>query len=369
MILFLGFGALQSRAQDTSAQQNASVYDRIWSHTQRFHNEQNPVLQRLAFTGRFRGDYALLSADQGSHDEGNVRRFRAGAQATLFHNFILHGEVDLDPQRANPVYLRITDMYLEWNRPGTSFALTFGKQSAPFTMDGATSSKEILTIDRSNLTNNLWFPQEYIPGISASGKAKQWVYRVGLYSSGAANREFGTFNGSAFTLLVVGYDFARSLGWKEALLTANYVYQNPDDQNTFTRQLRHVASLNFRFDTGKWGMHADASGASGYLGQSDFWGLMATPFFNATDKLQFVTRYTFMTSHDPNGIRLAKYETAIVSGRGNRYNEFYLGANYYLYGQKLKFQTGLQFANMKDRANDGGAYSGVSWTNGIRIGW
>jgi hypothetical protein len=24
---------------------------------------------------------------------------------------------------------------------------------------------------------------------------------------------------------------------------------------------------------------------------------------------------------------------------------------------------------MRDRANDGGAYSGTSWTTGLRIGW
>jgi phosphate-selective porin OprO/OprP len=51
------------------------------------------------------------------------------------------------------------------------------------------------------------------------------------------------------------------------------------------------------------------------------------------------------------------------------YKEWYLGANYYFYGHKLKLQTGVQFADMDDRAADGGAYSGTSWTIGLRIGW
>ena len=38
-------------------------------------------------------------------------------------------------------------------------------------------------------------------------------------------------------------------------------------------------------------------------------------------------------------------------------------------GHRLKLQTGVQFADMRDRANDGGAYSGVSWTTGLRVGW
>ena len=76
-------------------------------------------------------------------------------------------------------------------------------------MDGSTSSKELLAVDRSNLTNNVWFTQEYVPGVSAAGGRSPWIYHLGLYSAGDANREFGRFNGprQLFTLAVLGYDF------------------------------------------------------------------------------------------------------------------------------------------------------------------
>ena len=48
--------------------------------------------------------------------------------------------------------------------------ITVGKHSVPFTQEGATSSRELLTIDRSNLANNIWFGQEYMPGVSVSGR-------------------------------------------------------------------------------------------------------------------------------------------------------------------------------------------------------
>jgi phosphate-selective porin OprO/OprP len=236
-------------------------------------------------------------------------------------------------------------------------------------MDGSTSSKDLITIDRSNASNNIWFPQEYVPGVSASGRLAPWVYRAGVYSSGEANREFGTFDGGVFTLGVVGYDFAKSLGVKEALLAGQYVYQNPDPDNTFTRPLEHIVSLNFRFEANRWGLRSDVSAASGYFNQSDLWALTTMPFVNVTDKLQFVGRYTFIESDQPNGVLLATYESRVVRGRGDMYNELYGGANYYFYGHKLKLQSGVQFADMNDRANDGGAYSGVSWTTGLRIGW
>jgi phosphate-selective porin OprO and OprP len=345
-----------------------SRYDNIWRYTEVYRDEANPVVQRVQLSGRFHYDYAALTADEGRHDEWNVRRLRIGPRVTLFRTVTFHSEVELDPQRHDPLYVRFTDLYVQWTK-SAAFAVTAGKQSVPFTVDGATSSRELLTIDRSNLANNIWFPQEYIPGLSVSGRRAPWVYRAGVYSGGAMDREFGEFNGGAFTLGVLGYDFTKRLGSKEALLTGNYVYQHPDSQNTFTRQLQHIASINFRYEIDNWGARTDVAIGSGYLGQSDLRAVTLMPFFNITPKLQAVARYTFIDSNSSNGIRLATYESRIVAGRGDRYNELYLGANYYFYGHRLKLQSGLQVADMNDRANDGGAYSGVSWTTGLRVGW
>lgn len=357
-----------SAAEATTANQEGSIYDKIWRYAEWYKDEDNPVIQNFTFTGRFQLDYALVEADQGDYDEWNVRRFRLGGRAKLFKEFTFHGEVDLNPQEAEPAYQRLTDMYLAWSR-NKNLALTLGKHSAPFTMDGSTSSRELITIDRNNVANNLWFPQEYFPGISVSGRPHQWRYNVGVYSSGAANKEFGEFNGGAFFLGTLGYDFGKVLDEKQAVLVANYVYNEPDVDNTFTRSLQHVGSLNFSFDTGTWGFRSDISVGAGYLGQSDLWGAMIMPFYNVTDNFQVVSRYTYISSEYSNGIRLNTYENLVVPGRGDEYNEVYVGLNYYFYGHKLKVQTGVQYADMNDDARDGGTYQGWAWTVGLRIGW
>ena len=82
-----------------------------------------------------------------------------------------------------------------------------------------------------------------------------------------------------------------------------------------------------------------------------------------------MTRYTFVRSIDENGVRLPRYENQFVSGRGDEFQEIYLGLNWYLYGHKLKLQTGVDYAHMADRANDGGAYNGWQWTTGLRLYW
>jgi phosphate-selective porin OprO/OprP len=359
--------AAPARAQGSDVKE-PSAYDKIWKFAEWYSDESNPVVQKVLFSGRYQHEFAALESEEGDLDEWNVRRMRLGPRITLFRTITLHSEVELNPQERDPLYVRFTDFYVQWAE-NARLALTVGKQSVPFTMDGATSSKELITIDRSNLTNNMWFPQEYIPGVSLSGRIARWVYRGGVYSSGEANREFGEFSGGAFTLGVLGYDFGPTLGVKEALLTGNYVYQHPDPDNTFTRRLEHVASVHLKLEAGKWGMRTDLSTGVGYLGQNDLWGFMAMPFYNLTDKLQLVTRYTVLNSAGANGVLLGTYENRVVGGRGDLYNEGYVGANYYFYGHKLKLQSGLQYADMDDSANDGGEYSGLSWTTGIRVGW
>ena len=360
--------ATTTHSQAAGTEEQPSIFDNIWKFADWYENDDNSVIQSLQFSGRFQLDYALVDADQGHHTEWNIRRFRFGAKAKLFRQFTLHGEVELNPQEADPVFTRITDLYFQWNK-SARFEATIGKHAAPFTMEGSTSSKELLTIDRSNLTNNFWFTQEYLPGLSISGDPENWNYQAGIYSTGDANRGFGEFNGSVFGLIVAGYDFAKRLGVDAAILAANYVYQDPDEDNSFTRDLENILSVNFELDAGNWGLRTDLAAATGFAEQSDLWGTMVMPFYNFSDGLQFVGRYTFVASKDVNGVRPNRYERELVPGLGDRYNEIYFGVNYYFYGHKLKLQSGIQFADMRDRADDGGAYSGVAWTTGFRMSW
>lgn len=351
-----------------AAQAQSPTYDNLWQLAEWYDNEGNPVLQRVLSSGRFQYEYATVNDTDVTHDEWNVRRMRLGLRLELLRQFTLHTEAELNPQEMDPFYMRLTDVYLEWSRSAL-LAVTAGKQAVEFTMDGSTSSKELLTIDRSNLANNMWFPQEYMPGLSVSGEVANWSYHLGMYSAGERNREFGHFNGSVSILTTINYNFAEVLGADEALLGGNYVYQNPDANNTFTRQLQHMTSVNFRLEDGRWGVRADVSVASGYQGQSDLWGTMIMPFLNFTDELQFVARHTHLSSKNPNGVRLARYEKKLIDGQGDRYNELYLGVNYYFYGHKLKLQSGVQFGDMNDSAKDGGNYSGVALTSGLRMSW
>ncbi len=355
--------------------------DEAWGAMAFYKNEDNPVIQKFAFTGRFQADYIHIEGDgvipgtvgkQDVHDDDyNTRRLRVGAKASLFNAWTLHVEADLKPDE-DEVYDRLTDAYIGWKH-SDQLNVKLGKQSMGFTLDGANSSKELLTIDRSNVANNLWFSYEYLPGISASGKYGNWRYKAGVFSQGGEDKEFGDFDAGYSMLTSVGYDFSGALSAEEALLTLDYVYneKTESDPALFSnRSLGQIASLNFRYAADDYGFRTEVAYGDGYLGQPDLWAFSFMPYYDFTPCLQGVLRYSYVESDGDNGVRLTGYESAMVSkARGDECHELYAGLNYYIYGHKLKVQTGLSYMEMRDKANDGGAYDGFSWITGFRLSW
>ena len=351
-----------------AAAQPSDRLDELWSRARLYTGDADSVIKSVQLSGRFQVDQAYVDSGESEHSETNLRRMRLGVKVAFLERFLFHAEAEYDPQDGEPVYRRLTDTYLAYTA-SEAFELTIGKHGAAFTLDGMTSSKELLAIDRSNLANNIWFTEEYVPGVSIAGAIDKFSYNAGVFSSGDINRGFGDSNGGEFFLGTVGYDFTDRFDAQRAQLSVNYVDNEPDVNNGFTRPLEQVVSVNFDFEKNRLGVRADLSTAHGYLGQSDLVGFMVMPYYNLRNSNQLVWRYTYVDSDEPNGVRLGRYENALASGRGDNYREFYFGINHYWHGHKLKLQSGLQYADMTDGAGDGGAYTGWSWTTGFRISW
>lgn len=344
-----------------------SAYDRLWSHATLYRDPEGP-LQKLALSGRLQAEAAWFDTDQGDLNERSWRRFRFGFTAEFSHDWAaqLEGDFDLN-ESANDWYQRLTDASVSW-QPNPAFQLKLLKQSAGFTLDGATSSKKLLTLERSNLTENLWFTAEYFSGLSVAGTADQhWPYRAGIFSTDG-DEELGSFDASYFTLTSVGYNLSQEIGITTAEVTLDYVYQDEDDNNN-TPDFSSVASLYSKWEEARWGLWTDLSAGRGYADQSDIWGASLMPYYSISECLQLVFRYTYISSDGDNGIRLQRYNKDIVSGRGDEYNEAYAGVNIYFYRHKLKWQTGLQYADMGDSADDGGSSRGWGLTTGLRAYW
>jgi phosphate-selective porin OprO and OprP len=342
-----------------------SIYDKIWGMA-RLYKSDDGFFQDISFVGRAQFEYFNVDADQGEADDWETRRLRAGLKMKFLQKWTLHAEANFDADNPDPFYTKLTDAYLMYTA-SDALAFSVGKQSVKYGLDGGTSSKELIAIDRSNLANNLWFTEEYAPGVSISGKMDAWQYFLGWFTSDG-NPEFGDFAAGTFLLASIGYDFAAQLNTDKALLRLDYVYQQPDSGNIATRPFENIGSLNFNLEKGRFGLGTDVKAGQGYGRQGDIFGVQIMPSYYIADGVQFVLRYTYMNGDD-NSIRFARYENRVVPGRGDEYNEFYAGVNWFLYGHKLKFQTGVQYATMEDGRNDGGEYDGWQLVSGIRVSW
>jgi phosphate-selective porin OprO/OprP len=338
-----------------------------------YKNPDNAVLQKLAFTGRLQGDYYTTENDETGESDSNTawRRVRVGFKAQMFHDFTVHTEANLDPRNPQPLYTGLTDAYIAWH-PTDDWKLKVGKQSAGFTLDGATSSKKLYRTERSLIGDNIWFSQEYFVGTSVSGDVDQWQWNAGVFTNSQTEEFDKTFDNSYFILTSIGYDFAESFGSDKALLRLDYVYQDEPDKNdelqvVATKDHENILSLSFKYDNGKKHIHTDLAYAEQYDG-NNIYALQIMPFYDLNDTFQIAGSYTHIESDDAalsvtryakntgkNGGKTAKTESA---------DEFYLGLNTYLYGHKLKWQNGFSYT-----LTDDDEYEGLTFTSGIRISW
>ncbi len=226
--------ALHLLSLSTSAQTVAdSSFDRVWSYATLYENRDSGFLQKFALSGRMQADAAWFKADQGDFDDILWRRFRFGFKADFFHDWVLHVEGDWnlnnDDNDKNPEesFNRLTDAYIGWNS-GKTWGLKVLKQSAGFTLDGATSSTKLLTLQRNNLTNNLWFTTEYFTGVSLSSTAAaRWSWKAAIFSTDI-DQNLSLFEAGTFALLSLGGDFGEDLGLDRAVVRVDYVYNLGD---------------------------------------------------------------------------------------------------------------------------------------------
>lgn len=347
--------------------EESTALDDLWDRTVLIQNDPGDPLGSLVLTGRLHYDYVHLEADAGDEELWGFRRARTGLRARLYEQWELNGEVEWDLNDADPLYASLTNVYLAW-RPAAGWTFRAGKQAAFFTMEGSTSSNELLTMERSNLANNLWFPTLFIPGVTAEYAKDEHRFTAGLFSGGSASPEFGDFDGSVFGLFTAGRDFAEALDATEAILALHWVVQDPDQKNTFTRPHEQVASINFRYEKDRWGWRGDLSRSLGSFDQADLTGVVLMPYLNLNEQWQVVARATFLESDGADGIRLARYENRLSTERGDSFEDFYVGVNRYFKGHQLKWQSGLSHTRLRD-SYGGAGYDGWGCSSGIRISW
>ena len=365
-----------------------STYDQIWSAAVLYKGAATDVVNEVRLTGRQHIDWYQFRNGSEQDSDFVSRRTRLGLKAQVLKDFTVHVEADLNLEVPHPLFNKYTDAYVKW-APSKELAFIVGKQSIRYTLDGGTSSNSLVTIDRSPLAANLGFSEEYLPGVTAEGESGLWSWRAGFFSSGAADRDFGAFNGGLISFASVSRDITAISGFAKSSLRLDYFHQTNDAQNVigtpkaFSRNFKQGFSLISQNTQGAWTFDGEIGLTDGQATPIIFAPRAApsTPILPHLKALQLqstysfnkdwqaVARYTRVTSTNNNGVNFARYESLLNFGKGDRLEEYYFGLNRYFYGHKLKFQLGAQHSKMVDSANDGGAYAGWGFTTGLRVSW
>lgn len=352
---------------------DASIYDKIWGVAS-YDNDDAKVIQKVAFVGRLQGDaYHFEDDNENTLNDFVWRRLRLGFKVGFAQNLLLHIEGDFDLNEIedwDDFNNRLTDSYLAWT-PSKTTNIKVGKQSAGFTLDGATSSKKLIVPERSIVAGNLWFGTEYFTGGAVYGKTDKFSYKAGAFSS-SGESGFGHFESGYFTLLSGGMKVGEN-----GSLRLDYVFNDTDYDSDYgygTSKLDHILALVYKQQISKkLGLWADVAGGAGNAdkGMSDIVGVDIMPFYDITDSLQLVFQYAGVTSLDNKAdVSMSRYASRNVGkDKVETAHNLLLGFNWYLYGHKLKWQNAVEYNYGKSMATTGEDYTGYGLTSAIRVSW
>lgn len=353
---------LISYGQDEPNNLNDSLLN-LWEIPQVYSNENSNFINDLKLVGRYQWQYGDVDFDNGDFSDSETRRFRLGTEAKILGgDWKVKGEINVDDD-FSPFYKSLEEAYIKY-QGSDLFNLTIGRQKPAWSYEWSTSSRKILTFERSLLTNQL--APKKTTGINLSGSIDNWSYSLGVYN-GDIDEEFGDFDEAGeFVIASLGYDYSDSSSFDKAAWRFDILHNN-DKNNNAAKAYENSFSLNHSLSINKLALNTDLIHASGY--SDDAYGLILLPTYELSDKLQLVGRYTYANG-DNDGLRAQKrYERKVPlsdGGYGDNYQSFYLGLNYYLNDHKLKFMTGIEYSNM-DGGTDGGDYDGVTIFSGFRL--
>lgn len=353
----------------------SNAFEDLWKLATLYKDDSNPILQEFKLRGRYQGQYHKVDGQGGLDTEDNWedRRSRFGFDAKLFEKKI---ELRFDFQSNDgfrDVYDGLVDAYVRW-KPADSFQITVGRTKPLIGYyDWLQSTNNTPTFDRSQIFNQL--SVDRATGITFEGEINQFTWQAGAYSNSldpdrnSLDQAFGEFNGAWSTSLGIGYDFSEVLDVKKADFRLDWLHSDHDVDDDVLNRYDDVFSATFLVQDGLWSAVAEgyfASGGSDPNGDV-FGGFLQGTYDVLPKKLQLVGRYSYTTGDGETSVRRqTRYESLVVDGRGDSYHALYLGAQYFINGDKLKLLAGAEYATL-DGGPENREYEGVTYLTGIRF--
>ncbi len=351
---------------------------------------ENPWFQELHFTGRFHYQAAYVSGTDvrgndfhETHDE--YRRFRLGVEMQFlkyFHsdvsvnlvddNRFRGGGQDLDWGYSDFDTLALTFDFADAFSGGwfDDIEFTYGRMKLPVGAEDHESSRRILTVERSAISDKLAGEQTRPTGLMAELEKGDWDILLGLFS--------GEVHETSLAGWGAGKVYYTSVAWQpsgEWRFLFDHIQNDPSGGEDVLGYAWAV-SLAGTYEADRWGMTANLiygdnggsdHGRANPLRQGDFHGLVVMPWYwLVEDRLQLVCRYQYQGSEEQEGVRSdsryvrishAPPSIDLDNGYGDSHHSFYLGLNYYLCGHNAKIMGGVSYEEMRARTDQWDAMS------------
>jgi phosphate-selective porin OprO/OprP len=360
------------------------TFDKIWSFATLYKDDLNPILEEFKLRGRYQGQYWDVDADQGSKSNWEDRRSRFGFDAKLFEKEF-EMRVDFQSNDGFDVfYDGLVDAYVRW-KPLSWLSITAGKTKPLIGhYDWLESTNTQPTFERSQIFNQLRVNRA--TGLTVEGTKDEISWRAGVYSNSTPSStadpvtklptgewgdgEFGDFNGGVSFSLGAGYDFKHALNLEKADLRLDWLHSDRDADDLVLNKYDDILSTTFWVKEGYASVVVEGYFASGGDGtNSNVFGFFIEPTYDLIPtKLQLVGRYSYAHSVEPLGVvGQSRYERQVATGGGlgDAYQAIYGGAQYFIYGDKLKLMAGAEWSRIEN--NTGDSYDGVTLLTGIRM--
>jgi phosphate-selective porin len=352
-------------------QTDQSIFDKIWALPKIYRNDDNPVIEEFDLIGRFQEDFFNVDSKQGRTNYWEIRRFRLGADAFFAERHLeLKAELDTNLHSYKTkayFYNRFTNLYAAIN-VSDAFNIRFGKFEPRFGYDREFSDTLQKFFERSFFDDQIIGSNDYVPGAEVTGKFGHFGYRGAMYSTDV-NKEFGNFHGGQAFQAQISYDFAPALHADKALWTLDYLHA--DGKNIHTNvfaNYRDAAATFLDFEKQRFSLVTQVGYGHQISNKGDIVHFQIMPGYKITDKLEAILRYQYATGSQPNALSTLNRQVKTVGVfSGDTYNALYAGLDYYVYGHKLKFMFGEEYARLAGGTGTQGNYEGWTTWVGFRL--
>jgi hypothetical protein len=417
-------------AQTASSEPTAAPFDFCtWLSSKPgtiYKDATNPWISEVNINGRFHYNAAYVDGEGTDGEDWNeayaeARRFRLGAKIGFLSYFTFKGSVNMvDDLQGNGSVVK-DKQDIDWGYQDVDEAtvnfdakkafgveqvdglnLIFGRFKWHGGLEARTSSNELLTVERSALSNKL-YDSARPTGVAVNVVKGKWNVLSGIYSSDGsfpdsdlgesrANRnnvEFlGGWNDDILFNAEVIYAATDDLrfGWEFLYNHANRIGNNLESGDDNLLPYKWATTLSAEYTIGQGGVNAEAFlGDNGNIESNEaregmFGGLVITPYYWIVPaKLQAVVQYMYAGAEENQGMRAnsryfrgadngagAGTEGAVNSGRGDALHTVYTGLNYLICGDNLKLQAGVEYTNLNTPNVGDGDASALTYLIGFR---